>query len=96
MIQYQEKNGGIIFSLRVVPNSSKSEILGEFDGSLKIKIAAPPVDGAANAELIKFLAKTFDVSKSEVEIIRGETSKSKQIRIFNINSEKFTKGLFKK
>ena len=89
MINFTEKNGAIIFSVRVVPRASKSEIVGELDGALKVKIASPPVDGAANAELIKLLAKTFGVSKSEVEIIGGQTSKSKQIKLNGVTAEKF-------
>lgn len=84
-----EKNGAVIFNVRVVPRASKSEIVGEMDGALKIRIASPPVDGAANAELIKLLAKTFSVSKSQVEIVAGQTSKTKQLRIANLTAEKF-------
>jgi len=57
-------------------------------GALKIRLAAPPVDGAANAELVKLLAKSFGVSKSEIEIISGETSKTKKIKITNAVREK--------
>ena len=84
MFKFSKKDGAIIFNVRVVPNSSKSEIIGEFDGSLKIKIAAPPVDGAANAELIKVLAKKLGAAKSAVEIIGGQSSKNKQVKIYNI------------
>ena len=79
----------MIFNVRVVPRASKSEIVGAYDGALKIRIASPPVDGAANAELIKLLSKTFGVSKSEVEILAGQTSKTKQIKIGNLAAEKF-------
>ncbi len=89
MINYSEKNGSIIFAVRVVPRASKSEIVGEHDGALKIRIASPPVDGAANAELIKLLAKNFGVSKAQVEILAGQTSKTKQIKISNLKAEKF-------
>ena len=89
MINFTEKNGAVIFNVRVVPRASKSEIVGAHDGALKIRIASPPVDGAANAELIKVLSKTFDVSKSEVEILSGQTSKTKQIKISNLTAEKF-------
>jgi hypothetical protein len=65
----------------VVPRASKSEIVGELDGALKVRLCSPPVDGAANAELIKLLAKTFDVSRGNVEIVSGQTSKTKRIRI---------------
>lgn len=87
-INFKEKDDSIIFSVRVVPRASKSEIVGEMDGALKVRIASPPVDGAANAELIKLFAKTFGVSKSEIEIIGGQTSKSKQIKAHGVKAEK--------
>jgi uncharacterized protein len=89
LINYTEKDGAIFFGVRVVPRASKSEVVGEHDGALKARIASPPVDGAANAELIKLLSKVFGVSKSEVEIVSGLTSKQKQIKISNLASEKF-------
>ena len=75
--------------MRVVPRASKSEIVGAHDGALKVRIASPPVDGAANAELIKVLAKACGVSKSEVEILSGQSSRTKQIKIANLAPEKF-------
>jgi len=89
LINFTEKNGAIIFTARVVPRASKSEIVGRHDGALKVRIASPPVDGAANAELIKFLAKTFGVSKAQIEILTGQTSKTKQIKIIDLSAEKF-------
>lgn len=88
MVTITEKGGNLIFTARVVPRASKSEIVGEMDGALKIRIASPPVDGAANAELIKLLAKTFEVSKSDIEITGGHASKTKQIKIINRTREK--------
>lgn len=87
MIYYTEKDEAIIFTVRVVPRASKSEIVGEMGGALKIRIASPPVGGAANAELIKVLAKHFGVSKSKVEIIGGQTSKTKQVKISRADRE---------
>ena len=81
MINVAEKDGAIFFAVRVVPRASKSEIVGDYDGALKVRIASAPVDGEANAELIKLLAHTFDVSKSQVEIVTGQTSKTKQVKI---------------
>ena len=89
MINVTQYEDSIILEVRVIPRSSKSEIVGEYDEALKVKISAPPVDGAANKELIKVLSKTFGVSKSSVEIISGETSKIKQIKIYGIDAEKF-------
>jgi uncharacterized protein (TIGR00251 family) len=80
-VNITEKDGAATFFVRVVPRASKSEIVGEFDGTLKVRVASPPVDGAANAELIKLLARQFCVSRSDVEILKGQTSKTKQIRI---------------
>lgn len=69
-------------SVRVVPSASKTEIVGWMaDGCLKIKLAAPPVDGKANQELISFLSKTLRVPKSEIEITNGLTSKKKTVRL---------------
>lgn len=69
------------FTVRVVPRASKSEVVGEHDGALKVRIALPPVDGAANEELVKLLAKSFGVSKSAVEIVSGRSSRTKQVRV---------------
>ena len=56
-------------------------MVGEFDESLKVKIAAPPVDGAANDEVVKLLAKAFGRPKADVEILSGHTSRTKRLRI---------------
>lgn len=83
MVNYTEKDGDVIFTARVLPRASKSEIAGEMDGALKIRIASPPVEGAANDELVRLLAKAFEVRKSDVQILSGQTSKTKQIKIKN-------------
>ena len=67
--------------MRVVPRASKSEVVGEFDGSLKVKIAAPPVDGAANEEVVKVIAKAFGRPRVDVEILSGHTSRTKRLRV---------------
>lgn len=87
MLKFNERDGCLIFTVRVVPRSSRSEIIGEHDGALKIKLAAPPVDGSANAELIKTLAKAFGVPKHSVEILSGQTSKTKQVKIKGATKE---------
>jgi len=63
------------------PASSKNVIVGIFDNTLKIKVKAPAVDGAANKELVKFLSKQFKVPKSEILFVSGETQKRKRIRL---------------
>ena len=78
-------NGAVEFAVRVIPRASKSEIVGEHDNALKIKLASPPVDGAANEELVKVLSKFLGVSKGDVEIISGMASKSKRVRVRNLS-----------
>ena len=69
-------------SLKVIPTSSKNEIAAFLDdGTVKLKITAAPEKGKANAEIVNFLARQFGVSKSHVEIVRGETSPLKQVVI---------------
>ena len=84
MIEFIEKDDALLFRVRVLPKSSKNEIVGEYEGALKVKIKSPPVDGAANAELVVRLAKFFDVPKSAVEIVKGQTSKTKQIKVSGV------------
>jgi uncharacterized protein (TIGR00251 family) len=81
VIRYSEHDRGLTFAVRVVPRASSSAIVGEHDGALRIRIAAPPVEGAANRELIKVLAKCFDLPQNAVEIVSGVNSKSKTVRI---------------
>ena len=81
MIQFSEDDRGITFAVRVVPRASVTEIAGEYEGALRIRIAAPPVEGAANRELIRFLAKKLKVPQNAVEIISGIGSKNKTIRL---------------
>lgn len=93
MLDITAKDGAVIVAVRVVPRASKSEIVGELDGFLKIRLSAPPVDGVANKELVKLLSKTFGVSKSQIEIISGETSKTKRVQIDGLNTKEFLKTI---
>jgi uncharacterized protein (TIGR00251 family) len=81
VIQLSEKDHAVSFAVRVQPRASRSEISGELDGALKIRLAAPPVDGAANEEMIRFLAKLFAVSRQQVVIVSGLTARNKIVRI---------------
>lgn len=84
---------GFVIKIHVVPNSSKTQVIGEHGDRLKVKIKAPPVDGKANAEVIEFFSKFFGLKKNQVEIIVGETSKSKNIllRSETLDIEKLVK-----
>ena len=80
MVRYSEQGDALIFAVRVVPRASRSSVVGEHDGVLRVRIAAPPVDGAANEELLRVLARALDLPARDVEITSGHTSKVKQIR----------------
>ena len=75
-------------AVRIVPRASRSEIAGEYNGALRIRIAAPPVEGAANRELIRLLAKIFKLPQNAVEIVSGAASKSKIVHIAGAHSAK--------
>jgi uncharacterized protein (TIGR00251 family) len=75
---------GIVILIRVIPRAGQSEIAGTRDGALLVRLKAPPVDGAANAELIDVLADVFDVPKRDVSISGGVTSNQKRVRIAGI------------
>ena len=83
MTWYREHSGGVTFSVRVVPRASRSEMAGLYDGVLRIRIAAPPVDGAANRELIKFLSKQLKVPQAAVTLVTGNNSRHKTVSIAN-------------
>jgi uncharacterized protein len=85
-----ENGNTVTLTIRVIPRASRSEIIGGYGDALKIKLASPPVDGAANEELVKLLAKSFGVSRIDVEIIAGLTSKTKQVRITGASRERIT------
>jgi len=72
----------IILKIKAQPSASRSEFAGLYgDDAIKIRLAAPAVEGSANKELIKFLSKKFKISKSEVEFISGQNSKIKLIKL---------------
>jgi uncharacterized protein (TIGR00251 family) len=81
VIQYSENDRGLTFAVRVIPRASRTEIAGEYNGALKIRITAPPVAGAANRELIRLLAKVFKLPQNAVEIVSGAASNSKIVYI---------------
>ncbi len=80
----REEAGALVFSVRVAPRASRSAVLGVHEGALKVALTAPPVDGAANAALIAFLAKSLGVPKRDVIIEQGETSRSKRLRVAGV------------
>ncbi len=74
---------GLVLRLYIQPKASRDSIVGLHGDELKVAITAPPVDGQANAHLVKYLAKQFKVAKSQVIIEKGELGRHKQVRIMN-------------
>ena len=78
-------SGSVALSVRIQPRASKNEIVTLANGGLKIRLTAPPVNGAANEALVKFLADTLSIPKSHVEIVSGHMSREKIIRIHGVS-----------
>ena len=87
MIDYSIRENRIVFNVKVIPRASRSEIVGEQGGVLRVKIAAPPVDGAANEELMRVLAKEFGIRSGAVRILAGLTGRMKRISVEGISPE---------
>ena len=73
--------------IKAAPNASRSQIVGWLGDTLKIRLAAPPVDGKANLELTRFLAQTLGLPKSAVTLVTGAASRQKRVRIDGLSRE---------
>ena len=80
-------------SLRVYPNAARNEVVGFSDGVWQVRVAAPPVKGKANRELLTFLSQLLGVSKGSLTIIKGHTNRSKVIAIDGLSREEVFKRL---
>jgi uncharacterized protein (TIGR00251 family) len=80
-IPFKKSRRGITLKVKLEPRSSKKGISGLLGDSLKVKVYAPPVGGAANEELIEILSKEFGIKKSDIQIVRGNSSRDKIVEI---------------
>lgn len=71
----------LTIKIKVEPRSSKSGVVGPYGDALKVKLTSPPVEGKANKELIEVLAKAFGIAKKDVEIVSGQSSKNKIVKL---------------
>lgn len=81
------KNGAVTFEVRAKPNAKKSAIAGVREGALEVRVAAPPVDGAANDELIAVLASAFGVPRRDVHLVHGTSSRIKRVEVRGLRVE---------
>ena len=89
----QEDAGGVVFTAKIVPGSSRTTVSGVLDNMIKIKVAAPPEKGKANECLIAFLAKQLSVRKNEIDILAGQTNPVKQVRVAGLSATTLMKKL---
>jgi len=98
MGSFQVNNQSAILQIRVQPNAQKNQVVGILsDGRIKIKIQAPPLEGKANKALFRYLYQILDVPESQMELVRGDTSRDKIIRIDGISESdaiRIIKSLF--
>jgi uncharacterized protein (TIGR00251 family) len=84
----QETPEGVVFKAAIQPRGAKNEIVGLMGDALKIRLTAPPVEGAANRMCIDFLAKSLKVRKSDVDIVRGKSSRTKHVLVRSATRKK--------
>ena len=87
MLEIQERNGTVLFAVRVQPRASRDEVAGEMGGALKVRLQAPALECRANEALIEFLAQLLKTPKSAVRILSGDRSRTKRIEIRGVTGQ---------
>jgi uncharacterized protein len=87
-IEVKEKSGGVIFHVRVQPRASRNAVGGEWEGALKVRLTAPPVDSRANEALCRLLAECLNVPHGAVRLLSGERSRTKRMEVDGVSAEK--------
>jgi uncharacterized protein (TIGR00251 family) len=83
----------VTLELLIQPRASRTRVVGEHDGRLKLQLAAPPVDGEANAALVAFLAGALGVRRAQVTVVRGEAGRRKAVRVVGVTAERVEAAL---
>lgn len=78
---------GVVIAVRVIPRAGRSEVAGTRDGALLVRLNAPPVEGAANEELIQVIADALALAKRAVTIVSGERSRTKRVRVAGVDAD---------
>ncbi len=81
MIELTQQGGGTVFRVRVQPGAMRTRVVGEYGGALKISVVEPPEKGKANKAVCELLAESLGVTRRQVEVIAGETSRDKVVRV---------------
>jgi len=78
--------GGVVITVRVIPRASRSCVAGTRGNALLVRLTAPPVDGAANDELVQVLATALGVSRRAIDLVSGERSRLKRVRVSGLDA----------
>jgi uncharacterized protein (TIGR00251 family) len=84
---------GIRLHLRVQPRASRDEVAGVAEGAVRVRLTAPPVDGAANDALVRFLATRLDISRSAVTLVSGHSGRTKVVEVDGLSAEEAARRL---
>jgi hypothetical protein len=87
MVDLRQRGEAVAFSVRVVPRASRNKIAGIQDGAVRIRLTAPPVEGAANEALTDFLSSVLRVPKRDIEIVSGQTARNKVVSVSGLSAE---------
>jgi hypothetical protein len=93
MSYLRETKEGLLLAIRVIPRSARDEIVGTHGNALKIRLNAPPVDGKANARLIRFLVERLGAPASRIKVVRGQISREKQVLVTGLRPEELRSRL---
>jgi uncharacterized protein (TIGR00251 family) len=87
------KPDGVVLTIKLQPKASSNEICGAQGNELRVKVTAPPVDGAANEALIRLLADELDCPRHQIQLLRGQTSRHKTIKVQGIKEDEVLRKL---
>ncbi len=93
MLQVKSDGGGVTIKVRVQPRAARNQVAGLLNGALKVRLTAPPVEGAANKACCAFIAELLGVPKSRVAVVQGRTGRNKTLRIEGVTAEEVRKKL---
>lgn len=82
----EQRGADVRIRVRVQPRASRTEVAGEHDGALRIRVAAPPVEGEANEALVRFLSKRLRVAASRVTVVSGASSRTKRVEVEGVDA----------
>jgi uncharacterized protein (TIGR00251 family) len=92
-LQLGEQSGGVTIPIRAVPRAARNALDGVVEGALRVRLTAPPVEGAANKALIAFLAVVLGVPKREITIATGEQGRRKLVRVAGLTADEVRRRL---